>query len=98
MSRRTLRLPPAPPEYLPIDYNAQLLLEFAGFVVRCQQGSGSESINYIVPAVLDRIRRRRTDDRLVLAQTNRALRMLQAEFPAGHEIWQYIVRPDKSQS
>ena len=98
MRRRRLLRPPAPPEYLPPNYNAQLLLEFVGFVVRCQQGSGSDSMNYIVPAVLDRIRRNRIDDRLVLADTNRALRMLKAEYPAGHEIWRYIVHPNHPQS
>lgn len=98
MKSRVLRHPPAPPEFLPPNYNAQLLLEFVGFVVRCQQGSGSESMNYIVPAVLDRIRRNRTDDRLMLAHTNRALRTLKAEFPAGHEIWQYIAYPNHPQS
>lgn len=98
MRSRVLRHPPAPPEFLPPNYNAQLLLEFVGFVVRCQQGSGSDSMNYIVPAVLDRIRRNRIDDHLVLAHTNRALRMLKAEYPAGHEIWRYIAHPNHPQS
>lgn len=94
-----LRLPPAPPAFLPTSYNAQLLLDFVGFVVRCQQGSGSGAMNYITPAVLDRIRRNRTgSERLVLAHTNRALRMLKAKYPAGHEIWRYIEHPNNPQS
>lgn len=96
MSKR-LRYPPAPPTFLPPNYNAQLILEFVDFVVRCQQGSGSDSINYITSAVLDRIRRNVTSERVILAHTNRALRMMKAEFPRTHALWTYVEHPDNPQ-
>lgn len=66
-------------------------MAFVDFLVRCQQGSGSESMNYIAVYVIDRIRRGDIDNPIRLARNNRALRLLKAEFPRTHAIWRYVI-------
>ena len=81
---------PPSSDFLPTEYPALLLGEFIDFLVRCQQCRVAESMNYIAPGVIDRIRRNSANPQILLAKTNRAYRALKAEFPDVHPIWNYI--------
>ena len=91
--RRQLVHPPAPASYLPDAYDRDLLLQFTDFFVRAQQGSGSDSINFIAPGIIDRIRRNITGDPVVVGHYNRGLRMLMNEFPRDSRLWTFVAHP-----
>ena len=80
---------PAPRDFLPSQYDVELLLQFTDYLVRCQQGSVMESMNYIAPYVIEKIRRN-SPNPVLLAKTNRAYRALKLGFPDGHAIWRYV--------
>ena len=94
MKRYRVRYPPAPPEFLPTHFDGQLLMQVVDFVARCQQGSDADSMNYIAPNLLSKIRCEPPhQNRIYLADANRALRLLKNEFPIEHPIWGYVVYP-----